>query len=55
MLCIPELLRRVQETASNDTRFVAARGLEKLSERIRDLMTEPSQEIGGSQLIRTIA
>jgi hypothetical protein len=52
---LAELSRRVQETASNDTRFVATCGLEELSKRIRDLMTELSEGIGGSHLIRTIA
>jgi multidrug resistance protein MdtO len=50
-----ELSRRLQEAASNDTRFVAARGLENLSKRIRDLITELSEEIGRSHLIRAIA
>jgi multidrug resistance protein MdtO len=52
---LAELSRTVQETGSNDTRFLAACGLEKLSKGIRDLMTELSKEIGGSHLIRTIA
>ena len=52
---LAELSRRVQETASNESGFVAARGLEKLSKRICDLMTELSQEIGRSHLNRTIA
>jgi len=50
-----ELSLQVQETASNEPRFVAACGLEKLSRGIRDLMTELSKEIGGSHLIRTTA
>ena len=52
---LAELSRKVHETASNDTRFVAVRGLENLSKRIRNLMTELSHEIGRSHLIRTIA
>jgi hypothetical protein len=51
---LAELSRRVQDTASSDTRFVAARGLEQLSRRIRDLMTELEEEIHQSHLIRTI-
>jgi len=50
-----ELSRKVHETASNDTRFVAVRGLENLSKRIRNLMTELSHEIGRSHLNRKIA
>jgi hypothetical protein len=52
---LAELSRSLQEAASNDTRFLAARGLENLSKRIRDLITELSQEIGRSHLNRTIA
>jgi multidrug resistance protein MdtO len=52
---LAELSRKVHETASNDTRFVAVRGLENLSKRIRNLMTELSHEIGRSHLNRTIA
>ena len=52
---LAELSLSVRQTASYDTRFVAACGLEKLSRRIRDLMTELSTEISGSHLIRTIA
>jgi multidrug resistance protein MdtO len=52
---LAELSRRLQEAASNNTRFVAARGLENLSKRIRDLITELSEEIGRSHLIRAIA
>ena len=52
---LAELSRKVHETASNDTRFVAVRGLENLSKRIRNLMTELSHEIGRSHLNRKIA
>jgi multidrug resistance protein MdtO len=52
---LAELSRKIHETASNDTRFVAVRGLENLSKRIRNLMTELSHEIGRSHLNRTIA
>ena len=52
---LAELSRSVQENSMDGARFVAASGLEKLSRTIFDLMTELSQEIGRSRLVRTVA
>jgi multidrug resistance protein MdtO len=49
------LSRSVEENSSDDTKFVARSGLEKLSNSIRDLMMELSQEIGRSPLVRRFA
>ena len=45
---LAELSRRVQESASNDSGLVAASGLEDLSKRIRDLITDLAEEISRS-------